>query len=333
MVWKALIRLSLGIVSVLALAGAGDAPDFPRELENAVVAQPGHSLVVGSIRFLKNGEDRKCSVAGVKCQLVILPPGTHRAMSFQFARSGAFAWSLPPGDYIALAFVRIDQGTSVMPFRALFTVPEGGGPIYIGDLLFAVQGARGLTGSGDGFAEAQASFDRAHPELAGRLVKALVREEAVLGDAKRVIGVCDEGWTLICTRNQFGVVPTSPGDGRGFDLTADDRPVFRWSGSADPEVTYDLALYESASFGLDALSKSYTEGRVAAYRQGLTLPEWQPEEPLEADRRYYWSVRLRRGDTVSEWSTYSYFNFFIIGFSSGYGQWFRFMTPRPAMDH
>ena len=74
-------------------------------------------------------------------------------------------------------------------------------------------------------------------------------------------------------------------------------------------------------------SKQYTEGRLVAYAKGLAQPSWQPEQPLEPDQRYFWSVRLRRGEDVSSWSTYSYFNFFLIGFSSGHGQWFRFITP------
>lgn len=314
-------------LAFLALAGLSAPSDPPRELKDATVAAAGQSLVVGSIRFLRNGAEKKCSVAGVKCLLVILPPGTHRAMSYQFERSTPFTWSLPPGDYIALAFQRTDRGSTVMPFRALFTVPEGGGPIYIGDLLFAVQGARAVVGAGDDFVEAGKRFDAAHPDLAGKLAKNLVRQEDVLGDASEVVGICDEAWKLACTKNQLGVTPASPSDGRGYDRITDLRPEFRWNSSADPQVTYDFALYDSASFGLDALSKSHVEGRVVAYRQGLAEPAWRPDTPLEADHRYYWSVRLRRGQTVSTWSTWSYFNFFIIGFASGYGQWFRFMTP------
>jgi len=40
-----------------------------------------------------------------------------------------------------------------------------------------------------------------------------------------------------------------------------------------------------------------------------------------------WSVRLRNGDTVSSWTTTSYFAFFIVGSARGSGQWYGFTTP------
>jgi hypothetical protein len=50
-------------------------------------------------------------------------------------------------------------------------------------------------------------------------------------------------------------------------------------------------------------------------------------QPIIPDKKYYWSVRLRRDGVVSNWSRYSYFAFYVVGWSSGYGQWFSFSTP------
>jgi hypothetical protein len=49
--------------------------------------------------------------------------------------------------------------------------------------------------------------------------------------------------------------------------------------------------------------------------------------PLRADSRYYWTVRLRDGDRASTWSTYAYFDFFLIGLSADSNELFTFSTP------
>ncbi len=42
------------------------------------------------------------------------------------------------------------------------------------------------------------------------------------------------------------------------------------------------------------------------YREGLQEPEHTLEVSLQPDRKYYWSVRMRRGEEVSEWSRFDY---------------------------
>lgn len=326
-----IIRAVVALAATFLWPATAQADPIPWRIKNAVQAAPGQSLVIGSIRYFRNGEEgKKCSDGGAPCDIIILPPGTHKGVVWEFSRAGDFAWSLPPGQYMVLALARMDVGWNVKSMRGVFTVPADGRPVYIGELLFSVQGYRYAVGLHDGFAEAVPKFDAAHPDKAGSLVKDLLKPEEDGATFARMTYICGEEWKIACTKNFTGVTPSLPSDGTGFAAIAAAQPLFRWTPSADSEVTYDLTLYEAATFNDDGWSKQYLEGRLVAYRQGLTKAEWQPEQPLDPDHRYYWSVRLRKGDTVSTWSTYSYSHFFLIGFSSGWGQWFKFSTPPTA---
>lgn len=316
------------IVVSLALTAASDEPIFPGVLKNVEQAAEGDVLVLGSIKYLKNGEENKCGqLFGPDCRLIILPPYGRRAMVYGFRKSGDFAWSLPPGEYTILAFEWINQGKTVVPFRAVFSLPAGARAVYIGDLLLAVQKGRPLVGVHDGFEEALSKFEEKSLDQEQWLTKSIVTKEDVLGNWETIKYICSEDWHLACTKNQKGVSPLHPTDGKGFDVIDSLRPVFEWAPSSDGDVTYDFALFEDARYRKGGFAAEHTRGRILAYVQGLTKPTWQPETPLEPGQKYYWSVRLRKGEQVSNWSSYSYFNFFLVGFSSGYGQWFKFATP------
>jgi hypothetical protein len=45
-------------------------------------------------------------------------------------------------------------------------------------------------------------------------------------------------------------------------------------------------------------------GREVYYREGLEKPEHRVDVPLRPTMRYFWSVRVRRGEDVSEWSRF-----------------------------
>lgn len=328
MTFRTVVRSLIALLAGVVLSAATDVSPFPRELKNVEQATEGQVLTMGSIRFLKDGEDKKCGQIGIECLLIVLPPTGHRAMVYGFKRTGDFAWSLPPGEYTILGFEWRDSGRNVIGLRVTFAVPQNAKAVYIGDLLLAVS-KKGPSSSGfrDAYDEFLPKFESDHPELAGSLVDAVVRKDEALAASGDITFICAEEWKLACAKSASGVTPTLPSDGKGFDVVNDLRPMFRWNASADPEVTYDFALFEAASYSEDGILHQITKGRLAGYKAGLTEPAWQPEQPLEPDRKYYWSVRLRHGEDVSTWSSYSYFNFFLIGFSSGYGQWFRFATP------
>lgn len=90
-----------------------------------------------------------------------------------------------------------------------------------------------------------------------------------------------------------GLTPVHPHVGGRVESL---RPTFRWEPPAhEPDVAYDLIIYESL---LGVL------GKEVYFREGLTNPEHQVEEPLRPNTLYYWSVRVRRGGQVSDWSRF-----------------------------
>ena len=68
------------------------------------------------------------------------------------------------------------------------------------------------------------------------------------------------------------------------------RPTLRWDPAEGSGVTYDVVIYEG-----EEISPVYQ-------REGLTGTMHHVEKKLRPNTAYRWSVRSRRGSTVSEWS-------------------------------
>ena len=99
-----------------------------------------------------------------------------------------------------------------------------------------------------------------------------------------------------------GVTPISPRPIAKLSPTAVEtlQPTFRWKPAAEGDVRYDFIILESTHY----LGHPFKEvvGREVYYREGLQEPEHTLEVSLQPDREYYWSVRVRHGQEVSEWS-------------------------------
>ncbi len=100
-------------------------------------------------------------------------------------------------------------------------------------------------------------------------------------------------------------------------------PTLKWQALDSGDATYDLVIYESLTTkeGKKAL------GREVYYRKGLAGTEHRLEEPLKPDTEYYWSVRVRKGDTVSKWATYDYDLFLGAAYMWAWNKPFIFRTP------
>jgi hypothetical protein len=113
-------------------------------------------------------------------------------------------------------------------------------------------------------------------------------------------------------------------------------PTFRWQPDTDRPCTYDFAIWDEGekignpligySSGMDLLRL----GHPIYYKEALTQPEHKIELPLGPSTLYYWSVRIRAKDTVSDWA---YFDFIDYGLLAGgqltRRQWFYdFETPK-----
>lgn len=318
------------LAAVLALpssaaAGQAVAATYPDRLRDVDQPAAGQSLAVGSITVLKDGKQKTCGEFILSdCRLIVLPPVGSHAMVYTF-RGGDFSWSLPPGEYSVLGFEYVENGIARIPVRAHFTVPAGGKTVYVGDLALVTRGNATAPALAHAYEIALAEFRAKHPDRPPPENAVMLPEEEP-GVATAIKHICAEGWGISCTKQFRGITPVRPTEVKGFNPVDRLDPIFQWQPATDRQVTYDVVVYEAADFK-GRNGTGYLLGRLAAFRQGLTSPTWQVDRPLTPGQRYFWSVRLRKGETVSNWSTYTYFNFFLIGFSSGSGQWFSFTTP------
>ena len=121
-----------------------------------------------------------------------------------------------------------------------------------------------------------------------------------------------------------GVTPISP---RAKLPTAVEtlQPTFRWKPAAEGDVRYDFIILESHPH----LRHPFKEvvGREVYYREGLQEPEHTLEVSLQPDREYYWSVRVRHGQEVSEWSGAAHYRESPNAVNIWDDPFFRFWTP------
>ncbi len=125
-----------------------------------------------------------------------------------------------------------------------------------------------------------------------------------------------------------GITPISPGAGRSSwtgkpPVVEALQPTFRWKPAADATARYDFVIFEG--YG----SEGEVLGNKVYYREGLQQPEHTLEVSLQPDRVYYWSVRVRRGEEVSEWSRFDWSNWAPVPGGSYYAEYpfFTFRTP------
>ena len=132
-----------------------------------------------------------------------------------------------------------------------------------------------------------------------------------------------------CSTTFPSLKPENPrvGDPR-FPKTAESiQPTFKWAPSYEPDVKYDLIVYECVeTFGKWG-GIFRVPGKEVYLRKAIGSTEHRIEEPLKPGMKYYWSVRLRKGDTVGPWSRYDYFLFLGVGLVQANNQLFLFQTP------
>ncbi len=123
-----------------------------------------------------------------------------------------------------------------------------------------------------------------------------------------------------------GVTPISPRPIAKLSPTAVEtlQPTFRWKPAAEGDVRYDFIILESHPHVRHPFNG--VVGREVYYREGLQEPEHTLEVSLQPDREYYWSVRVRHGQEVSEWSGAAhYYEIDVVNIWDE--PFFRFRTP------
>jgi hypothetical protein len=261
--------------------------------------------------------------------VTILPAGSTEAITYRLDDDGMFYWALEPGDYSLLGYHwSKDQTWRTGHFGAEFSVPATGEGTYLGSIELRSIRVGLVPFVKDRFDEMAARYDARFPQRKGTSVSRLIEMPGTLGTVADFRHQCHEDWGIECTDRFSGVTPVSPECKKtGFPMTPSLQPTFRWQASSRDDVSYDLVLHEAASYSIGgALVNSYMRGHRIAYVEDLDEPYWTPEIALRPDTRYFWSVRMREGETVSGWSTQSHFTFALIAWSSGYGNWFQFRT-------
>jgi hypothetical protein len=313
-------RLLLAAACALALACVNVIDD---------VETPGDGPVVfGRIVAQENG--KRISLGWREFRLVILPDGSDRAFTYHPDAEGYFCWELPPGDYLLAAWTR-GSGNKQTSGRigVRFSAPKAAEPLYIGTA--SIQFERGwnvtrvrvedeLAGVGCGGA------------IANARTQLMTLDEP--GSFRETLPICDESWGLRCNNEHAGVVPTSPRASTSFPRPSGNAPRLVWEGVGADRFTYDLVVYESAEWTDTGIDPQYVPGRIALYKENFTEPSLRLGglvSTLQRDSRYFWTVRLRKGDRVSTWSTHGHFflypNSVFLSLASAHNQLFTFSTP------
>lgn len=318
---------AVALFGTLALGGCASAP----RMEGVGDLEPGATLAFGSAKVVVDGKVERFGSRWTRNDffLLVLPEGSDEAITAPLKGDGRFYWPLAPGRYTILGYAWFEANMRrTGAVSGFFTVPESGQDVYIGDMAF-VGPKHGLQfGIRDGYGEARAAYEERFPQRAGRSVAALLAPEERVGEYARVIGPCSDHWEMECTDRYAGVTPTGPTSGTsGFPTVATTTPEFRWMACGLSGAHYDVVVYRAATYNIGSVRDFYTKGHLAAYAQDIATPYWRPETPLDPDTRYFWSVRMRDGDTVSAWSTQGESTFLLVYSSWSYGDWFEFRTP------
>ena len=125
-----------------------------------------------------------------------------------------------------------------------------------------------------------------------------------------------------------GVKPLFPEVGNpNFPAAIDTlRPTFEWQAVAGAQ-SYDLIVYEGIKEESFWEGTKRAVGREVYYREALPTTRHTIEQDLAPGTEYYWSVRVRKGGEVSEWSVYDYTLFLGTAYMHAGNRFFVFHTP------
>lgn len=321
-------QLLTALVMLLLVWGCSTPPT----IKDAEPVDDAASIVFGSVEVYTDGELQEWGTRFFGFDhfyLIILPPDTNEAMSYKLAEDGVFFWALPPGDYTLLGYVWHDDVSQRSGRIGMsFNVPESGEDIYIGSIEYQDRVAYFESSVEDKYDEVMVRYREKYPARNKVPVSEIMVEPTMVGNVSAVRGQCHDDWNVECDKRFSGVTPVSPEvSSSGFPALDTLQPEFRWKGCSRSDISYDLIIYEAAAYAVaGATTPSYTKGHVVAYVEDLKEPRWQMDTPLKPDTRYFWSVRLREGGTVSLWSVQSHTTFLLVYMSWGSGNWFQFKT-------
>jgi len=327
-------------VALTLFVGACATPSGPPpETEKRLSTAPGRTYpnVFGKFDLLKDGEPQKIawlSWSGItEFHALVLPEGASRALILDVDEQGWFYWKLAPGNYTLLGFVfRAGQQSTTGHVNARFTAATQDSATYIGHIRLEVGKGQSALGFRDAEQDAVVALKTKWPDALQPVRKQLLAPETKIGEYRTFLPICAKAWRIQCSRDLQGIEPVFPalqGGLRGTTFTpiTEVQPTMRWKALAGEATTYDLVIWEAVPYQFALGGERYISGPLVTYLENLDQPEIQLNTALKPKTKYFWSVRLRRGDMVSTWSTAGHFTFLIVAWTSGRGESFAFETP------
>jgi len=297
----------------------------------------GRCIVLGKFDLLDNGKPDKVGLFE-DAYVVILADRSGEVSKIPLTAQGWFSVSLAPDTYTLLRLHRTSfDGTRMeWSIHQTFSVASNDKGLYIGNIKFETGKGRPVRVVVDEEQAAIGEFHKQYPDSAFEPTKRLLQPEPKLGTVNGLVPICagqGQRWGVVCTREIQGVEPISPELKRRLNGSVDfnsidtTQPTFSWKPLADDSLTYDFVIWQAVAYPMPLGGVQYVPGKVVAYEENLKQPRITLKNPLQPKTKYYWSVRVRKGNVVSTWSTAGHFVFLLVASSSGSGELFAFETP------
>lgn len=292
---------------------------------------PNTSIVFGKCIFLSSDNKKINDSFNDTKYIIVQKPNSTDADSYDVSKEGYFFWDLPPGEYNILGFKSRMQ-TGVIPIRLKFEVKPGDNNIYIGNFSLDFCNRLYHFSINNDFENNLNVLSEKFPDLTGESIVSLAAEDNEIGSFKKKKSICDPEWGVKCDNDFlglkiFGVVPVTPRvSASKFILLENDPPTFEWKPSTNSNVSYDLIIYEAPAYAGSDMAQARIPGKVFFYEENIPTTKFSLPKKLNRKSKYYWSLRLRDNDTVSNWTRFDYFYFFVIGSSFASNQMFSFAT-------
>ena len=323
------MRKCLSLFSALFLSGCVTVS----ALEDAKAPVAGKPLVFGNVRVLIQNTPYKWSryfIGGTNFWLLVMAKGAGEARSYRLNDESGFHWALAPGEYRLLGYMlrRYSREYSNRIW-ATFTVPANAKSVYVGDITIAIHEGGFAVRVADNQVRAAENLRRKFPQLGAAPRKALMRLPERADSLARAESSCGGDWGIRCDDDYLGVRPVRPAmDGTVSSANGGLIPTLEWVASGNARVTYDLTVHEVVRYMYGGLfGPNKMPGPRTIYRENLPGPKFRVPAPLKPGATYYWSVRLRQADRITQWSRRKISTNPIVARGTGNNPWFTFETP------
>jgi len=297
--------------------------------------QAGKPVAIGKFDVVKNGKQVMVSRTHFRgtgpFAVLVLRKGANEVLTLGADVQGWFAWSLDAGEY-EFRGMAIGYEKRILGMGGRFTIEEGDQTVYIGHFTVDLSAKQPKILFRDAEQDAVDETGKRYPHSPPPR-KRLLESQGKIGSYSRARSACAKEWGVECSRSLQGVEPIHPAVARDLSGVKFARldtvtPAFRWKPAPVPDVSYDVVLWKAAAYSVtEIMMEGFMPGQLIAYEEGLTAPEYTLRAPLEPKTKYLWSIRLRKGDTVSSWSRAGHSTYLVFVWSYSSGDWFGFETP------